>query len=146
QDDCGVVTADPAELYQVLSNLCMNACHAMAHGGTLTVTANKRAIDSDDLPPGQYAEIRVTDTGEGISPTIMGRIFDPFFTTKGDGEGTGLGLSVVHGTVTDLGGSIKVESTLGVGSTFTVLLPSHEIYEVAVADKTSTDAAGPACN
>ena len=146
QEDCGVVTADPAELYQVLSNLCMNACHAMAHGGTLTVKAKKRDIVSDELPSGQYVEITVADTGEGISPTVMSRIFDPFFTTKGDGEGTGLGLSVVHGTVTDLGGSVKVESTLGVGSIFTVFLPIHEICEVAADDESSAGASESVCN
>jgi PAS domain S-box-containing protein len=146
QDDCGVVTADPAELYQVLSNLCMNACHAMPHGGILTVTASRRDIVGDELPPGEYAEIIVTDTGEGISSAAMSRIFDPFFTTKADGEGTGLGLSVVHGTVTDLGGSVKVESTLGTGSKFTVLLPSREIGETAKDDKTSRVASGLVCN
>jgi PAS domain S-box-containing protein len=142
ENDCGVVTADPAELYQVLSNLCTNACHAMARGGTLTVAARKREIFGDELPAGEYVEITVKDTGDGISPTVMSHIFDPFFTTKADGEGTGLGLSVVHGTVTDLGGRVKVKSTLGVGSTFTVLLPSSKSHENVTSKKAATATVG----
>lgn len=136
-DDCGVINAEPAEIYQVLSNLCTNACHAMPHGGILTVAASKRYVEIDELPVGEYCEINVSDTGRGIPSPILGRIFDPFFTTKGDGEGTGLGLSVVHGTVTDLGGRIKVESTPGKGTSFKVLLPLIAIPVVTAADKES---------
>jgi PAS domain S-box-containing protein len=142
ENDCGVVIADPAEFYQVLSNLCTNACHAMAQGGTLTIAARKRDVIGDELPAGEYAEITVADTGAGISFAVMSRIFDPFFTTKADGEGTGLGLSVVHGSVTDLGGSVKVESTPGVGSTFTVLLPSGKSREVATNNQALVAARG----
>lgn len=122
-DDCGVIRAEPAEIYQLLSNLCTNACHAMAAGGTLTITADKRMVQGEEVPSGEYAEITVGDTGVGIAPTNLSRIYDPFFTTKPAGEGTGLGLSVVHGTVKDLGGSVKVESKLHHGTRFAILLP-----------------------
>lgn len=122
-EDCGIINSDAAELYQVLSNLCSNACYVMKQGGTLTVSAHKKHFEADDFPAGEYVEISVKDTGQGISPTDLNRIFDPFFTTKPDGEGTGLGLSVVHGTVQDLGGTIKVKSHIGQGTTFVVLLP-----------------------
>ncbi len=122
-EDCGVINSDAAELYQVLSNLCSNACYAMKQGGTLSVSAHKKYCAADEFPAGDYVEITVKDTGQGISPADLNRIFDPFFTTKPDGEGTGLGLSVVHGTVKDLGGAIKVESQVGKGTTFVVLLP-----------------------
>ncbi|MDZ4659552.1 MAG: PAS domain S-box protein [Bythopirellula sp.] len=122
-EDCGVIISDAAELYQVLSNLCSNACYAMDQGGILTVTAQKKHFSSDELPVGEYARITVVDQGRGISSVDLHRIFDPFFSTKPEGEGTGLGLSVVHGTVKDLGGSIKVESRVGEGTTFMVMLP-----------------------
>jgi CheY-like chemotaxis protein len=79
-----------------------------------------------DLGPGRYAKIVVRDTGEGIAPDVIGKIFDPFFTTKPRGEGTGLGLSTVFGIVKQHGGAVWVESTLGQGSEFVVLLPSAE--------------------
>jgi PAS domain S-box-containing protein len=144
-EDCGVISAEPAEVYQVLSNLCANACHSMASGGTLSVAACKRDLPGDDLPLGEYSEIAVNDTGHGISPAVLGRIFDPFFTTKGN-DGTGLGLSVVHGTVTDLGGTIQVESTLGVGSTFTVLLPSCKTSAAATGSTSPVVTAGSTYN
>ncbi len=122
-EDCGVLSSDATELYQVLSNLCSNACYAMDQGGTLTVSAHKKYVSGDELPKGEYVEITVADQGRGISPADLNRIFDPFFSTKPEGEGTGLGLSVVHGTVKDLGGTIKVVSQAATGTTFVVLLP-----------------------
>ncbi|MGI9428650.1 MAG: hybrid sensor histidine kinase/response regulator, partial [Bythopirellula sp.] len=121
--ECGTVEADPSELYQILSNLCTNACHAMPAGGTLNVSATEVALNHTDLPSGQYVQVFVQDTGAGISPDHLEKIFDPFFTTKPAGEGTGLGLSVVHGAVTSLGGRIEVQSQSGNGTTFVVYLP-----------------------
>jgi PAS domain S-box-containing protein len=122
-DNCGSINSDAAEIYQVISNLCSNACYAMPNGGKLIITARCHDVQSSEVPPGEYLEIVVEDNGTGISPADLGRIFDPFFSTKPEGEGTGLGLSVVHGTVKDLGGTIKVESQVGEGTRFTVLLP-----------------------
>ncbi len=126
EGDCGAVEADAAELYQILSNLCKNACQAMPVGGTLTMSASVVTLQHTELPPGQYTQLIVHDTGAGISEENQERIFDPFFTTKSLDEGTGLGLSVVHGTVTSLGGSIEVQSQTGKGATFVVYLPCTE--------------------
>jgi len=120
---CGVVEADATELYQILSNLCTNACQAMPAGGTLTMSASEVMLQHTELPHGLYTQLIVQDTGSGISQENMEKIFDPFFTTKSLGEGTGLGLSVVHGTVTSLGGTIEVQSVMGQGTTFVVYLP-----------------------
>jgi PAS domain S-box-containing protein len=122
--------ADPTQIHQVLMNLCTNAEHAMRDkGGVLTVRLSDVKIDeklSAELPelnPGNYIELAVSDSGRGISPTIQNRIFDPFFTTKEKGEGTGMGLAVVHGIVGSCGGAITVDSEAGEGSTFSVYLP-----------------------
>ncbi|MEM8947430.1 MAG: PAS domain S-box protein [Planctomycetota bacterium] len=121
--DCGTVEADPSELYQILSNLCTNACQAMPTGGTLCVSASEVSLEISELPPGRYVQLIVQDTGSGIAVDDLAKIFDPFFSTKAAGEGTGLGLSVVHGAVTGLGGRIDVQSQLGKGTTFVVVLP-----------------------
>ncbi len=126
-----LVLADPTQLHQVLMNLCTNAAHAMRDkGGVLEVRLEDRVLGDDEarhydgLQPGGYVELRVRDTGAGIEPGIIDSIFDPFFTTKKQGEGTGLGLSVVHGIVKSHGGAISVQSTLGEGTAFTVLIPA----------------------
>ena len=108
------VTADSAQVNQVIVNLVVNALQAMPSGGTLEVTT--RASDG-------WVELLVSDTGEGMSAEVLKKVFLPFFTTKDVKEGTGLGLSVVHGIVTAHGGSIDVESRPGQGSTFKVRLP-----------------------
>ncbi len=125
------VLADPTQMHQVLMNLCTNAAHAMQdNGGVLMVRLRDVEMaeisDRQNVPPGKYVELSVGDTGNGIDPTIMELIFDPFFTTKEVGEGTGLGLSVVHGIVKSHGGEIRVESVKGEGSTFSVLIPALE--------------------
>ena len=123
------VLVDPTHICQVLLNLCTNAEHAMRPGGgVLTVgLSDIHTEGSPDLVPGRYLCLVVQDTGAGIGPEIRERIFDPFFTTKGPGEGTGMGLSVVHGIVTGYGGTIRVESEEGRGTRFEVLLPMAEI-------------------
>lgn len=124
------VVLDPGQLEQVLMNLAINARDAMPTGGRLTIET--RIIELElglermypDLPPGRYASLRVADTGCGINAEVREKIFEPFFTTKGVGKGTGLGLAVVHGIVQQSGGSITVESTLGAGTSFHILLPA----------------------
>ena len=132
------VMGDPTQFHQVIMNLCTNAYHAMQYsGGILDVRLEDVLLASDDidtpeqqrglsLSPGQYLKLVISDTGSGINPAILNRIFDPYFTTKEKGKGTGLGLAVVHGIVTQCGGEITVSSQLGKGTTFTVFLPASE--------------------
>lgn len=124
------VLADPIQMHQVLMNLCTNAAHAMREkGGILEVTLAKVKIDEAfasqhaGIRPGAYVRLTVRDTGHGMTPDVLDRIFDPYFTTKKTTEGSGLGLAVVHGIVTDHGGIITVESELEHGSAFHVYLP-----------------------
>jgi signal transduction histidine kinase len=133
--DLPLVFADHTQIHQVIMNLAMNAAHAMRQGGVLSVEAARLVVTdlpsapSVDLRPGTHARISVRDTGSGISPEIVTRLFEPFFTTKGV-EGTGLGLSVVHGIVRDHGGAITVESEVGRGTAFHVYLPEAETGEL----------------
>lgn len=123
------VVGDPTDLHQVTMNLCTNALQAMERGGELRVSLERcelletRTLLRGSLPAGPYVRLAVDDTGSGIAPDIMERIFDPFFTTKGVGRGTGLGLSLVHGIVSDLGGAIDVSSEVGVGTHVDIWLP-----------------------
>ncbi len=122
------VLGDPTQVHQVVMNLCANAVQSMKSKGTLRVTLDLMGMGGSRcatsvLSDSNHIRLRVTDTGSGISPALRERIFDPFFTTKEIGVGTGLGLSLVHGIVTDLGGGIEVDSSVGEGSTFTVYLP-----------------------
>ncbi|NUO20041.1 PAS domain S-box protein [bacterium] len=128
--ECKPVLANPSQIHQVLLNLCTNALHAMRDGGgTLTVELKSLRLSEDDvrdLPPlkaGEFARLCVSDTGCGIDDAIRDRIFEPFFTTKVVGEGTGLGLSVVHGIVKSHDGAITVKSRRNAGTTFCVYLP-----------------------
>ncbi len=125
-----VVMGDPSRLQQVMMNLCTNAAHAMRRtGGRLHIATENLTLDVLDFKPdeemkaGGYFRLSVGDTGEGMPSMIADRIFEPYFTTKSVGEGTGLGLAVVHGIVKKLGGRITLESKEGEGTTFTVLLP-----------------------
>ena len=140
--DAGVVLADPTSIHQVIMNLCTNAVHAMQErGGALSVSLSNIDIDSESLSsqirgivPGAYIRLLVADTGHGMAPQMIKRIFEPYFTTKKQGEGTGLGLSVVHGIVTQLGGVVTVYSQPDEGTIFHVYLPrilSSEETEVA---------------
>jgi PAS domain S-box-containing protein len=120
---------DSTHLHQVAMNLCTNAVHAMEHGGILRVrlecvdVTHKQPVLRGALSSGPYARLVIEDTGIGIPPAVLERIFDPFFSTKGIGEGTGLGLSLVHGIVIDLGGAIDVKSAAGEGTSIEIWLP-----------------------
>ncbi len=128
-----VVLADPSQVHQILLNLCANAADAMGEeGGLLEVKLNVVDLHPGvvatrpDLPPGSYLRLTVRDTGEGMLPEVMEQIFDPFFTTKKAGEGSGMGLAVVHGLVESYGGAVDVYSQVGLGSTFHLYLPRVE--------------------
>ena len=130
-DDIRVeVLCNSTMVQQILMNLCTNAAHAMKDtGGILVVRLLEIEIQEGDisnlpdLPPGPYVHLTISDTGPGIESGILGRIFDPYFTTKEKGEGTGLGLSVVHGIAQSLRGAVEVESDPGKGTEFNVYLP-----------------------
>ncbi len=137
-----MILADPTQLHQILINLCTNASHAMKENGGIlelgleSVRVNaKGEVTIPDLPPGSYLELTVKDTGIGMDASVMERIFDPYFTTKAPGEGTGMGLAVVLGIVKSHGGAVRIESNLGVGSTFHLFFPS---IEEKVAEETDT--------
>ncbi len=119
-----VVRGNASELEQVISNLVLNAIQAMPHSGTVTLRTG--VASRSNGRERYFGTIVVDDTGVGIAPNDLPRIFDPFFTTKGVGEGTGLGLSVSYGIVHDHGGTIEVDSIVGKGTRFTVLLPLDE--------------------
>ena len=133
QDICiadETILADPTQINQIMMNLCINASHAMEqNGGKLIITVenvllgDSSAKDYPDLKSGKYVKLMVSDTGPGIDPKIIDRIFDPYFTTKGIGKGSGMGLAVVHGIVKSHSGAIKVDSTLGKGTQFSIFFP-----------------------
>lgn len=128
--DIPPVRAEPTLIQQMLINLCTNARHAIQGAGRITVQLDAAVIGEDacaidqPLPPGRFARLRVTDDGCGMDATTRARLFEPFFSTKPQGEGTGLGLSVVHGIVRVHDGGITVDSDLGKGTTFTIYLPA----------------------
>ena len=120
---------DSTQVHQVVTNLATNAVQAMPDGGVLHVELEATHIEAaraaliGSVSPGEYLVLSVRDTGIGITEAVLENMFDPFFTTKEVGVGTGLGLSLVHGIVTNAGGAIDVATELGKGSTFTVFLP-----------------------
>jgi signal transduction histidine kinase len=120
---------DPLQIQQVLVNLASNARDAMPDGGIFTLeTAAIEVAEADPRHPGiragAYVQLRVSDSGAGLSEEALAHIFEPFFTTKGEGKGTGLGLSAVYGVVRQSGGYVTVRSELGKGATFEILLPA----------------------
>ncbi|WP_321491984.1 response regulator [uncultured Desulfobacter sp.] len=129
QSTC-IVFANATQIHQVLMNLCTNSAHAMkANGGVLGISLTDVSLDQaeaesiQNLVPGNYVKLEVSDTGTGIPPGVMGKMFEPYFTTKDHGEGTGMGLAVVQGIVKDIGGTIHVQTELGKGSIFTIFIP-----------------------
>ena len=129
----GHIMADPTLIHQIVMNLATNSVQAMQNqAGQLDILLEEVAVARDSreyrlgLKPGPYLKLVVSDTGAGISPEVQDRIFDPFFTTKEIGEGTGLGLAVVHGLVAELGGAIFVDSQPGQGASFSLYFPAIE--------------------
>ena len=136
----GLVLADASQIHQVLLHLCTNAAHAMREtGGALHVRLEAIRLPTADtaapssLGAGPYVRLTVEDTGHGMLPAIQERIFEPFFTTKGPGEGTGMGLAVVHGIIASHGGAMTVESAPSHGTTVRVYLPESAALPVARA-------------
>ena len=143
ESESEMVMADATQIHQVIMNLCTNAGHAMLEkGGILEVSLCVKDLDSDfclrhpGLIPGRYLKLMVSDTGHGIPRDILPNIFEPYFTTKDKSGGTGLGLAMVHGIVTDCGGTVTVYSEPGKGTTFKVYLPTTTEMKVAEIEKT----------
>ncbi len=143
-----VVEADPIQIHQVMMNLCSNAHHAMREGGgVLEVKLSDIDIDREKaaqcggIQAGPYIELTIRDSGHGIPTEYMDRIFDPYFTSKEKGEGTGLGLAVVHGIISSHGGAITVESEISKGTAFHVIFPKKN--KISAQDKpAAVDAPG----
>ena len=147
--DAGIVVANAAQIHQVLVNLCANAAHAMRDsGGILRVSLEPVDVDEalaeehTAIQPGPYARLTVSDTGRGMDEETLSRVFEPFFTTKDVGEGTGLGLSVVHGIVTSHNGEITLASVPEKGTTATVYFPHSENVLESDEEESLTDVEG----
>src|SRR6185369_7349329 len=142
--ELGRVFADPTQIHQIVMNLCTNSVHAMrglAHG-IIEIWIDNADLDFYeiagflDLLPGRYLRLVVKDNGHGMDDATMERIFDPYFSTKGQAEGTGLGLSVIHGIIIKHGGAIRVDSKPGEGAQFSVYLPRIESEKLPTSDET----------
>jgi PAS domain S-box-containing protein len=121
---------DQPQLENALLNLCINARDAMPHGGRIVIDTGNRWIGAHeakvlDVAEGQYIALSVSDTGTGMPPDVIAKAFDPFFTTKPLGQGTGLGLSMIYGFAKQSGGQVRIDSTVGQGTTVSLLLPRH---------------------
>jgi len=140
--ECGNIEADPTNIHQIMVNLCSNALHAMdQQKGTLTVRLSREDLETGDVEAyenvaaGSFVVFSVSDTGHGMDTKTMQRVFEPYFTTKEVGEGSGIGLAVIHGIVQDYKGFVRVVSTPGQGSTFSVYLPLLEENAAAEDDQ-----------
>jgi PAS domain S-box-containing protein len=137
--DVAHVVVDVGEFETALVNLVVNARDAMPSGGAVTIAVRNVLLNgSKPVPPGDYVEIMVEDTGVGIPEDILAKVFDPFFTTKPVGKGTGLGLSQVYGFAHQAGGTVEIASALGHGTTLTIYLP--RATETTVADRVAAEA------
>jgi PAS domain S-box-containing protein len=137
------VLADPSQVESSLINLAVNARDAMTEGGTLTLeTSNVTSSGEDDIPPGDFALLSVTDTGVGMTAEVLERAVEPFFTTKNLGHGTGLGLSMVYGFVKQSGGHVKIESAPNCGTRVRLYLPRSEAVAQPADATSEAEAAG----
>jgi PAS domain S-box-containing protein len=134
ESESASLMADPTQIHQLLMNLCTNATHAMEKGGgvleisTETIKLDAKNVNGyQELIPGHYLKLTVSDTGHGMDRDTLERLFDPFFTTKGPAKGTGMGLAVVQGIVKRHKGAISVESEPGKGSSFEIILPQTDV-------------------
>jgi CheY-like chemotaxis protein len=147
-DACGVL-ADPSQLSAAIVNLAVNARDAMRGGGKLTietanVTFDEASVSADsEMKPGQFVMIAVGDTGHGIPADIRDRVFEPFFTTKGVGRGTGLGLSMVYGFAKQTGGTVRIDSEEGRGTSVKLYLPRAEGVAARAGDEPLSTPAVP---
>ncbi|GGN42007.1 hypothetical protein FHR83_003088 [Actinoplanes campanulatus] len=127
------VMMDPGQMEQVLVNLAVNGRDAMPTGGRLTIDTAPVEVDIEHtaaqagLSPGPYVRLRVSDTGTGMPREVIDKVFEPFYTTKPSGQGTGLGLATVYGIITQAGGTVQIYSEVGMGTTFTILLPATDV-------------------
>jgi len=140
QEDCGMVMAEPTQLHQIAMNIITNAYHAVDSGnGKINIQLKekefkKHSITKNQIKPGRYAMLSVSDNGCGIDSETLEMIFEPYFTTKEQGKGTGLGLAVVHGIVKEYGGEIFVTSESGKGSSFEVCIPLMKSKYIPLTD------------
>jgi CheY-like chemotaxis protein len=131
-EDLWTARIDPTQAEVALLNVLINARDAMPNGGTVTVKTENLLIEDEDtalyktVGPGAYVVVSVTDTGTGMPPEILARVMEPFFTTKGEGKGTGLGLAMVYGFAKQSGGSVKIYSEVGHGTTVRLLFPASD--------------------
>lgn len=138
------IEADSNQIQQVLVNLLVNAGQAMPKGGCITIETSQVLVDKEkallhNIQSGSYIQLKVTDTGKGIEKEAISKIFDPFFTTRSVGKGTGLGLAMVYGIISNHSGAVSVESIINQGSTFTILLPVS--HKEILTNKTSSESA-----
>ena len=128
-DSKSLIKGNAVQIHQIMMNLCSNATYAMEDGGILEIHIRDVVLEGNEnaarpqLAPGNYVEMKVSDTGTGIPQDILDSIFEPYFTTKPQGQGTGMGLSMVHGIVQSYGGAIEVVSSPDTGTVFTIYLP-----------------------
>jgi two-component system cell cycle sensor histidine kinase/response regulator CckA len=148
-EDLPLVLIDRGQLDQVILNMAVNARDAMPDGGSLTITTDGLDVDREfaaewsSVLPGHYVRLRIADTGKGMTAQVVQHAFEPFYTTKTKGAGSGLGLATVYGTITQAQGHVRVESTLGEGTTFTILLP---VTTEPATEDTPITPSRPVCN
>jgi two-component system, cell cycle sensor histidine kinase and response regulator CckA len=144
----GWVLADPVLVEHILLNLATNARDAMPDGGDLRIEAGRRVIDEESVAtwgwgePGEFLVVRMRDTGTGMPPDVLDRVLDPFFTTKAEGRGMGLGLAMVYGLMKQHGGWIRIDSTVGSGTSVELLFPLAEPPEATASARERDGARG----